>query len=147
MYFFMVVLSLSRSVAFSSCGEQGSLSSRGTWASHCCGFSCCGAWTPECWFSSCGAWAVSPWHEGSSLAGDQTHVSCVTKQILNHWTTREDSALILFNGTLWWIEYFNFSEIWFFFMVSAFCVFFQVISKYMHPFFFPHKLSGSSFCI
>ena len=30
---------------FSSCGEQGLLSSgRGAWASHCGGSSCCGAW-------------------------------------------------------------------------------------------------------
>ena len=29
--------------AFSTCGQQGLLSSRGAWASHCNGFSCCGA--------------------------------------------------------------------------------------------------------
>ena len=29
--------------SFSSCSEQGQLSSSGAWASHCSGFSCCGA--------------------------------------------------------------------------------------------------------
>ena len=32
--------------AFSSCGKQGLPSSCGAWASHCRGFSCCGAWGP-----------------------------------------------------------------------------------------------------
>ena len=32
---------------FSSCGEQGLLSSGRAQASHCSGFSCCGAWGPE----------------------------------------------------------------------------------------------------
>ena len=57
---------------FSSCGEQGPLSSCGPWASRCCGFSCCRAralergasraarsssWALEHRFRSCGAWA------------------------------------------------------------------------------------------
>ena len=49
--------------AFSSCGER---------ASHCCGFSCCGAWAlgaqasvvVSCRLSSCGSWA--PEHRLSS---------------------------------------------------------------------------------
>ena len=42
--FFLDVLSLyfcARASAFSSCGEQGLLSSCGMRASHCSGFSCC----------------------------------------------------------------------------------------------------------
>ena len=55
---------------FSSCGEQGLVSSCGVWASHCGGFSCCwaqaigckafntcGSWALEHRFYSCGAWA------------------------------------------------------------------------------------------
>ena len=44
---------------FSSCGEQGLLSSCGMQASHCGGFSCCGAWAwvlGSSGFSSCGTW-------------------------------------------------------------------------------------------
>ena len=54
--------------AFSSCGEQGLLSSCGAWVSQCGGFSCWGAQTLGTWasvveahgLSSYGAWAQSP---------------------------------------------------------------------------------------
>ena len=46
---------------FSSCSEQGLLSSCGAQASHCGGFSSCRAQAlgcaAECWLSSCGTWA------------------------------------------------------------------------------------------
>ena len=32
---------------------------------------------------------VAPWHVGSSQTRDHTHVPCIGRQILNHWTTRE----------------------------------------------------------
>ena len=32
---------------------------------------------------------VAPKHVESSPTRDQTHVPCIGKQILNHWTTRE----------------------------------------------------------
>ena len=41
--------------------------------------------------SSCGARALLPlsmWNP-SSLTRDQTWVSCIGRQILNHWTTKE----------------------------------------------------------
>ena len=38
-------------VAFSSCSEQGPLSSCSAWASHWGGFSCCGAWSLGAWAS------------------------------------------------------------------------------------------------
>ena len=45
--------------AFSSCGEQGLLSSCHVWASHGRGFSCCGAWAlGQASFSSFGSWAL-----------------------------------------------------------------------------------------
>ena len=40
---------------------------------------------------SCGAWAQLPhgmW-DLSSLTRDRTHVPCIGRWILNHWTTRE----------------------------------------------------------
>ena len=44
---------------FSSCGRQGLLSHWSAWASHCGGFSCCGAWALEYRLNSCGTWAYS----------------------------------------------------------------------------------------
>ena len=32
---------------------------------------------------------VTPQHEPSSQTGDQTHIPCIGRQILIHWTTRE----------------------------------------------------------
>ena len=46
-YLFLAVLGICQCTNFSSCGEQGLLSSCGPWAFHCSGFSCCGAWGPE----------------------------------------------------------------------------------------------------
>ena len=69
-------------------------------------FSSCGTWAPECglyslWYmgspvevrglSSCGVWAQLPhgmW-DLSSLTRDQTHVPCIGRQSLYHWTTGE----------------------------------------------------------
>ena len=52
-------------------------------ASHCSGFSRPGGVIAEAHGLSC------PRHVGSSQIRDQTHVSCIGRQILNHWTTRE----------------------------------------------------------
>ena len=43
---------------------------------------------------------VALWHGGSSHTRDRTHVSCIGRQILNHWTTREvlDNS---FNAPSW----------------------------------------------
>ena len=65
-----------------------------TWASFSCraqaslcrDFSCCGAQALECACStqlSCSRWDLS------SRTRDQTHVSCIGRQIPNQWTTRE----------------------------------------------------------
>ena len=32
---------------------------------------------------------VAPWHVGSSRTRDPTHIPCIGRWILNHWTTRE----------------------------------------------------------
>ena len=48
-----------------------------------------------CRLFSCGAWASLPrgmW-DLSSLTKDRTHVLCIRRQILNHWTTREFSGM------------------------------------------------------
>ena len=58
--------------AFSSCGEQGLLSSWGAQASHCGGFSCCRAWAlGHAGFSSCGSWL---WSTGSTVVAQR--LSC-----------------------------------------------------------------------
>ena len=33
--------------------------------------------------------SVAPQHLGSSQTRDQTHIPCIGRQILNHWTTKE----------------------------------------------------------
>ena len=42
-----------------------------------------------CGLSSWGAQAVAPQYVGSSQTRDRTRVSCIGRQILNPWTTRE----------------------------------------------------------
>ena len=68
---FMAVLGLCRCTrAFSSCGEQGLLSSCGMLASHCGGVSYCRAWALECRLSSCGTQACCPLACGLLLTRD-----------------------------------------------------------------------------
>ena len=79
---------------FSSCHEQGLLSSLGARASHCGGFSCCGARARSAQASAVVApgsraqtqlsrtgFVAAP-HVRSSRIRDQTHVSCIGSQIL-----------------------------------------------------------------
>ena len=77
---------------FSSCGEQGLLSSRGARASHRGGSSCCGAWalapTDLSTAQYCGSWAREPrpsgydawaqllYHVRSSQTRGGTRVPC-----------------------------------------------------------------------
>ena len=39
------------------------------------------------------------WHVRSSWTRDWTHVSCIGRRILNHWTTREVQAYFLMGET------------------------------------------------
>ena len=103
--------------AFSSCGEQKLLSSSSAWAPHCGVFCCCGAWAlGHAGFSSCSVCAqqlqppgsraraselwrsvlVALCHVGSSQARDWTHVPCIGRWILNHWTAKEVPIHFLF---------------------------------------------------
>ena len=55
--------------------------------------------------SSCGAWAQLPhgmW-DLSSLTRDQTHIPCIGRWILNHWTAREVPGMTSWYnlGTCW----------------------------------------------
>ena len=65
-------------------------------------YGCTGSLLQYAGFSYCGAWAlglqtsvvvvpglIAPWHVESSQSRDQTHVLCIGRQILNHWTTGE----------------------------------------------------------
>ena len=85
-----------------SCGEQG-LSSLDVWASHCSGLSCCGARALgrggfssrglkvlEHRLGSCTGLAALM-HVRSSQIRDRTCVFYISRQILNHWATREAS--------------------------------------------------------
>ena len=87
--------------AFFSCGEQGNYFLV-VQASHCSGFSCCGAQALEHQASvvvALGLYAqtrklwhmglVAPQHMESSWTRDRTCISCTGRLILNHWTTRE----------------------------------------------------------
>ena len=94
-------LQLHRAGATLHCGAR---------ASHCSGFSCCGARAPgarasvvvacglqQLWLAGSRAQAqqlwhtglVAPRHVGSSQARDRTHVLCIGRRILNHCATRE----------------------------------------------------------
>ena len=82
-YFLATLGLLTLLLGYSSCSKQGLLSSWGTWASHCSGFSGCGTQALEC------VSLAAPHHVGSSRAGDRTRVPCIGRRILNQWTTRE----------------------------------------------------------
>ena len=43
---------------------------------------------------------VVPWHVGSSWTRDQTRVSCIGKQSLYHWATREAPQQVIFHHVL-----------------------------------------------
>ena len=106
-YFLAAVSLHCSSQAFSSCSEQGLLSRYGAWASHHGGSSGC---RPQALgyesFHSCSTWAQQLWqagsvalqHVGSSWTRDQTHVPCIDRWILNHWTTKNVPEM------LFWIE-------------------------------------------
>ena len=90
-YSFLAVLGLRCCQhTFSSCSEQGLLSSSGAWVSHCTGFFCFRAQTldhrlQQLWCTG----LVAPRHVEFSQTKDQTHVLCTGRQIFNHWTIRE----------------------------------------------------------
>ena len=77
--------------AFPSCGEWELLSSCGAQVSHRSGFSCCGAQALRlAVFSSCSTWdSAALGHMESSGTRDRTHVPCIGRQILIHYTARE----------------------------------------------------------
>ena len=81
MFIFYCVGSLFCTLAFSSWGKQGLLSS---WN----GFACCGARAQKLRHTS----LAPPQRVESSQARDWTCVPCIDRWILNHWTTREVST-------------------------------------------------------
>ena len=105
---------------FSSCGEQGLLSSWGAWASHWGDLFCCRAWVLACWgfsnccsqplvfrFNSCGAQGlVALCPVASSQTRDRTHVSFIGRRILYHWATREAPGI--FSNMSFWSICFNY---------------------------------------
>ena len=63
-------------------------SSSGVWASQRSGLSLRRAQAHKS-FSSCGTGLAAPQHVGSSQTRDRTCVPCISRHILNCWTTRE----------------------------------------------------------
>ena len=66
---------------------------------------CCRAWAlgvqaQELWLTG----LAVPRHTVSSRTRDQTHVPCIGKRILNHWTTREAHSSILAWEEIPWTE-------------------------------------------
>ena len=61
------------------------------------GFMSFGAWTQQLWHRGLAAL----WHVWSSQTRDRTHVPCIDRQILNHWTTREVLIFKLILLTTW----------------------------------------------
>ena len=63
------------------------LSYRGVRASHCPGFTCCGARVcrllQQLWYAR----LVAPWHVKSSWTRDRTYVPYTGRWMLYHWTT------------------------------------------------------------
>ena len=86
--------------AFSSCGGQGLLSSCGTRASHCGGFSCCRAQAQGHRLQPWRTCFIAPWQKESSQTRDQTCVPHIDKRILIHWTIREVPTLCILHYTL-----------------------------------------------
>ena len=107
----MAALGFHCCAAFLYVGRAGATLHCGAWASHCSGFSCCGAQARALGVQTsvvvaCGLWStgsvavvheglVAPLHVGSSWTRDRTRVPCIGRQILNHCATRE--APIWFN--------------------------------------------------
>ena len=84
----------SHCIGFSCCGAQ----ALGVWASIVVarGFSSCGSRALELRLSSCGTWAlVALWHVGSSTTRAWTRVPCIGRQIFNHCATSEALFLTL----------------------------------------------------
>ena len=67
------------------------------------GFSSCGTRAQQLWLTGSRAqiqqlWRmglVAPWHVGSSQTRARTRVPCISRQILNHYATREAPAIVL----------------------------------------------------
>ena len=108
-FFFLSLLGLGCCAGFLWLQPVGATLHCGARASHCGGFSCCGAQALGTWasvvearglsscgsqalerrLSSCGVGSVALRHVGSSWTRVRTHVPCIGRQILNPWTTRE----------------------------------------------------------
>ena len=66
------------------------------WALGHSGFSSCSIRAQQLWCTG----SADPQHVGSSWIRDRTHVSCIGRQILYHWTTRE-ALLLCFESSLY----------------------------------------------
>ena len=93
-FFFLTALGLHRCMwVLSSCSKWGLLSSCSVWVSHCFLL----WWLLLFWLTDSTVQAQYLWYRvlaapryvESSRTGDQISVSCIGRQIINHWTTME----------------------------------------------------------
>ena len=99
-YLFLAALGLRCCIwVFSRWGEQGLLSGCAVRASHCDGFSYCGAQALEHTGFSRVALRLSC-SVGSSWTRDRTPVLCIGRWILNHGTTREVLSTVFWGNSL-----------------------------------------------
>ena len=112
--FILAVLGLHCCLGFSLVmAHRWLLSSCSGWVSHCSGLSCFGAQALQyvgpaaatCVLQSPGSIVVglrlvAPWHVGSFQIRNQTRISCIGRQILHHWATREGPHQYIFTETL-----------------------------------------------
>ena len=84
-----------------------------TQALGCTGFSTCGVWAQLLQLEGSRAQVQWLWHTGlaapqhveSFWTKDRTHVPCIGRQTLNHWSTKEVSLLIFKNCLdLYWLH-------------------------------------------
>ena len=104
LFLFMAVLGLHCCAStFSSCSEQGLLSSCREMSFHCSDFSCFRTWALGVWASVTAVHAfsmlwytglVALWHVGLSLTRDWTHVPWIDRWKIYHWNTREAPKLL-----------------------------------------------------
>ena len=111
----------------------------GARASHCGGFSCCGARVlgkraQQLGHAGSRAQAqqlqrtdfVAPRHVGSSRTRDRTLVPCMGRQILNHCATREVLMWTFLKSLLNLLQYCFCSTFWFFFFFFFLRIFFLI---------------------
>ena len=116
--FFIFILAVVSLCCFLWLLRAGASLPRTALASHWRGFSCCGAWALGVWIAETHS-LVAPQHVGSFQTKDWTGVPSISRQILNHGTTRQALVIIL-DSLLWylfiWVIHLLLQMLWFGFL-------------------------------